>query len=220
MTDETIGGPIASSASHCVANSGGLASPASGGTVGPHVARKRRTRASCAASRIGVGSGIQRLRLKTPLLFARTSLAQSTISAGCMGKAPHAPSPPALATAIESDGALAPAIGPRRIGTRRPNRRQNALVRSKVELICCCPGMLGRSELQGRVSALHRRLASTAFYKISLELADSIFLIRRRDNFVRLEVRRSYVSGHRRPANEKRRRSWISPHRRCQWKTR
>ena len=134
-----MGGPIASSASHCAAKSGGRASPASGGTAGPHAARNSRKRASRVASRSGAGSGIHKLRFMAPLQFARTSPAQSTISAGCIGKAPHAPSPPALAIAIESDGALADAMGPRRIGTFRPNRRQNIWVRSKVEPICCRP---------------------------------------------------------------------------------
>src|SRR5580704_6302720 len=135
MTEETIGAPHVSSASHCAAKSGGFASPASGGTAGPHRSRKSRTRVSCSALRGGAGSGTQRLRLKPPLLPARTSAAQAMISSGFINSAPHDPSPPALATAIESDGALAPAIGASRIGTCRPKRRQKAAARSRVMLI-------------------------------------------------------------------------------------
>src|SRR4030081_51094 len=55
--------------------------------------------------------------------------------------APQAPRPPALATAMDSAGALAPAIGAKRIGTRKPNRSQNALVRSLTFMaspfLCC-----------------------------------------------------------------------------------
>ena len=47
MIEETIGGPASSSASHCAAKSGGVASPAVAGTSGPHCARKARTAASC-----------------------------------------------------------------------------------------------------------------------------------------------------------------------------
>src|SRR2546421_3635944 len=135
MTEETIGGLAATNASHCAAKSGGLASPASGGTVGPHPARNSRTRASCTASRVGGGSGIHRLRLKAPLLLARPSAAQAIISSGCINSAPHDPSPPAFATAIESEGELTPAMGASRMGTWRPKRLQNASVRSKVGLI-------------------------------------------------------------------------------------
>jgi hypothetical protein len=73
--------------------------------------------------------------LKPPLLAARTSAAQAAISSGCINSAPHAPSPPALATAIERDGALALAMGASSIGTCRPKRRQKAAVRARVELI-------------------------------------------------------------------------------------
>jgi hypothetical protein len=54
------------------------------------------------------------------LLPARSSAAQFAISPGCINSAPQDASPPAFATAIESDGALAPAMGARRIGTRKP----------------------------------------------------------------------------------------------------
>src|SRR5438309_10436752 len=50
---------------------------------------------------------------------------------GCIKSAPHAPRPPALATAMESDGGQAPAIGARRIGTRSPNRSQKARARRR-----------------------------------------------------------------------------------------
>src|SRR5205807_7312839 len=51
---------------------------------------------------------------------------------GCITSAPHAPRPPAFATAMESDGGQAPAIGARRIGTRSPNRSQKARARRRV----------------------------------------------------------------------------------------
>src|SRR3712207_7702214 len=41
---------------------GVVASPAAAGTSGPHSARKLRTRSSCAVSRAGGGSGIQRFK--------------------------------------------------------------------------------------------------------------------------------------------------------------
>ena len=66
----------------------------------------------------------------------RTSFAHSTISAGDIKSAPQAPSPPALATAIDSAGALAPAIGANRMGTRSPNRLQNSSVRSRMFMVC------------------------------------------------------------------------------------
>src|SRR5262249_25769660 len=62
----------------------------------------------------------------------RTSAAHAAISSGFISSAPHEPSPPALATAIDSDGAQAPAIGASRIGTRRLKRAQNACVRSRT----------------------------------------------------------------------------------------
>jgi hypothetical protein len=55
------------------------------------------------------------------------------ISRGCIGSAPQEPRPPAFATAIESEGAEALAIGASKIGTRKPNRLQNASARS-IEL--------------------------------------------------------------------------------------
>src|SRR5215813_4895407 len=95
MTEETIGGPAASIASHCAAKSGGLASAASGGTDGPHWPRNSRTRASCAASRRGGGSGIQILSWNAPLVLPRTSSAHALMSSGCMSSTPHEPRPPA-----------------------------------------------------------------------------------------------------------------------------
>jgi hypothetical protein len=65
----------------------------------------------------------------------RTSFAQAMISSGCISSTPHDPSPPAFATAIEMDGALAPAIGASSIGTRRPKRAQKASARLVVALI-------------------------------------------------------------------------------------
>jgi hypothetical protein len=55
------------------------------------------------------------------------------ISAGCINSAPQAPSPPAFITAIESEGALAPAIGANRIGSFSPKRRQNASARDRTD---------------------------------------------------------------------------------------
>src|SRR5260370_493614 len=66
MTDETIGGPADSIASHCAEKSGGVASPASDATGGPQPARNARTRASCSGSRLGAGSGIQMLSWNAP----------------------------------------------------------------------------------------------------------------------------------------------------------
>src|SRR5215831_9606700 len=127
-----MGGPAASSASHCAAKSGDLASAASAGTGGPQLPRNSRMRASCAASRCGGGSGIHRLSWNAPLVLPRTSAAQAAISAGFISSAPHEPSPPASATAIDSAGAGTPAIGASRIGRRRLKRAQNAFVRSRT----------------------------------------------------------------------------------------
>src|SRR5262245_28950793 len=111
ITDDKIGGAISSMASHCSSKFGGTASPASVGTAGPHLPRNSRTRAYWFVSLFGLGSGIQMLSWNAPLLLLRTSLAQDRISSGCINNTPHDPSPPALETAIESDGAEAPAIG-------------------------------------------------------------------------------------------------------------
>src|SRR5207342_508597 len=78
------------------------------------------------------GSGIHRLIWNLPLLALRTSLAQATISGRAIKSAPQAPKPPAFATATDRAGALAPAMGARRIGTRRPNRSQNSVVRLRI----------------------------------------------------------------------------------------
>ena len=129
MTEETIGGAAASKALHCSEKFGGTASPACSGTGGPQELRKFATRASCSLSRLGGGSGIQRLIWKGPLVPARTSLAQALISSGFISSAPQAPSPPAFATAIDSEGALAPAMGASKIGVRKPNLSQNACAR-------------------------------------------------------------------------------------------
>lgn len=42
--------------------------------------------------------------------------------------------PPAPATAIESDGGQAPAIGASNSGTRSPNRAQNSSTRLRMDL--------------------------------------------------------------------------------------
>ena len=120
MTEEITGGAAASTASHCAAKSGGPASPASGATGGPHCARKRRRASSAAGSRAGAGSGTQRLIWKPSAPPARRSAAQAAIASGRISSAPQAPSPPALATAMDSDGGQAPAMGASRIGARRP----------------------------------------------------------------------------------------------------
>src|SRR5579883_344551 len=135
MTDEIMGGAAESIASHWAEKSGGVVSPASGGTGGPQPERKSRTRASCAASRFGGGSGIQLLSWKAPLLCERTSFAQARISSGCISSTPQDPSPPALATAIDNEGALAPAMGASKIGARKLKRAQNASTRAFVALI-------------------------------------------------------------------------------------
>src|SRR3954466_7933880 len=57
------------------------------------------------------------------------------MSSGRISSAPQAPKPPAFATAMDNDGALAPAIGARRIGTWMPKRRQNSAVRSSALIL-------------------------------------------------------------------------------------
>src|SRR4026207_1210029 len=72
------------------------------------------------------------------------------ISSGCKSNAPQAPSPPALATAIDTERGQAPAIGARRIGTRSPKRLQNDSARaltSLTESSCICAR---------KASSLHR----------------------------------------------------------------
>ena len=81
---------------------------------------------------VGGGSGIQRLSWKPPLLPARTSAAQALIAAGFINSAPQLPSPPALATAIESEGGHAPAIGASRIGICRPWARAKFSARTRA----------------------------------------------------------------------------------------
>src|SRR5277367_4286536 len=132
MIEEMIDGATSSIASHCAEKSGGVASPASGATSGPQFARKARTLSSAAASRVGGGSGIQRLSWKPPLVPARTSLAQALIAAGFIRSAPQLPRPPALATAIESDGGHAAAIGASRIGICRPSARAKVSARVRA----------------------------------------------------------------------------------------
>src|SRR5690348_4536844 len=109
MTDDTAGGAAERRASHCAEKSGGVEFPASGGTVGPQFPRKSLTLRSCISSRTGAGSGIHRLSWNAPLLDSRTVALHFRISSGCIRRAPQAPNPPALATAMDSVGALAPA---------------------------------------------------------------------------------------------------------------
>src|SRR3954452_3101612 len=135
MIDETTAGPAASSASHCAAKSGGVASPAFSGTGGPKRPRNSRTFASCAASRFGGGSGIHKLSCTAPLEDERNSCIHAAIAVGDISSAPAAPMPPALATAIASEAGLAPAIGASRIGTRSPKRLQNSAARNNGEVI-------------------------------------------------------------------------------------
>jgi len=121
MIEEMTFGAALSMAWHCASKSGKTASPASGGTGGPQRFRNSRCCSSSLASRFAGGSGIQRLIWNSPWLSLRNSAAQCVISSGFMSKAPHAPSPPALATAMERDGGQAPAIGASKIGTRMPS---------------------------------------------------------------------------------------------------
>src|SRR5688572_13508478 len=93
------------------------------------------------------------LSWKMPLLCARTSSDHALISFGGISSTPQPPNPPAFATAIESDGALAPAIGARRMGTRRPKREQKLSTRSSVALIVALPsqanGLYARNKPHG-----------------------------------------------------------------------
>ena len=114
MTEETMGGAAASIASHWASKSIRGVSAASAGISGPQWARKRRIAASCAGSRVGGGSGIQRLSWNAPLLWARTSCDQAAIAAGSMSRQPQLPRPPALATAMARE----------RAGRRRPWGRE------------------------------------------------------------------------------------------------
>src|SRR5579864_8819482 len=130
MIDEMARGPAASNASHCAAKSGGVVSPASGDSAGPHWARKRRIASSFAESRMGGGSGIHKLSWNEPLLDARNSLAQARIPSGFVSSAPIPPMPPAFATALASVTGDALAIGPCKIGIWRPWRAANLVARS------------------------------------------------------------------------------------------
>ncbi len=65
-----------------------------------------------------------------PRLPARNSRIQAAIASGPNIRTPAAPMPPALATAIDSDGGQAPAMGASRIGRRRPKRSQKAAARA------------------------------------------------------------------------------------------
>lgn len=135
MIDEIASGFASNNASHCFAKFGVFVSPAFGGISGPHLLRNVRTASSLAASRIGAGPGIHRLIWKLPSLTARNCLAQSRISSDDKSSAPHAPIPPALATAIDKEGGQAPAIGARRMGIRSLNSVQNESVRRRTEKV-------------------------------------------------------------------------------------
>ena len=76
--------------------------------------------------------GNPEIELKRPSASRR--LAPSPISRGVINSAPQAPRPPAFMTAIDSAGALAPAMGARRIGVFSPNRWQNLLMRSPMAM--------------------------------------------------------------------------------------
>jgi len=117
---DTTRGRSRRNVSHCASKSGSATSPALAGTAGPHDARKVRIRASASASRRAGGSGIHVFSWNGPAVALRTRSTHAAISSGWLVSAPIAPMPPARATAIESSGALAPAIGARRIGTRSP----------------------------------------------------------------------------------------------------
>ena len=132
MIEEMIDGATSSIASHWAEKSSGLTLPASGATSGPHFARKARTLSSAAASRVGGGSGIQRLSWKPPLVPARTSAAQALIASGFINRAPQLPRPSALATAIESEGGDAPAIGASSMGICRPRAWPHFLARTST----------------------------------------------------------------------------------------
>src|SRR5262249_19637031 len=79
--------------------------------------------------------GIHRLSWNVPLVLPRTSAAHAAISSGFISSAPHEPSPPASAIAIDSAGAGTPAIGASRMGTRRLKRAQKSLVRSRMAVM-------------------------------------------------------------------------------------
>src|SRR3954469_7586178 len=53
------------------------------------------------------------------------------MASGFINSAPHAPSPPALATATDSAGGQAPAMGARRMGSRMPRLSANAWARAR-----------------------------------------------------------------------------------------
>ena len=64
MMEEMIVGPASSIASHCASKLGGLTSPASAGTAGPHLPRKRRTASSEAEFAFGRWIGHPEIELK------------------------------------------------------------------------------------------------------------------------------------------------------------
>ena len=97
---------------------------------------------ACQGGRLS-GPGLHSIKIvlswKAPLLFERTSFAQRLISSGCIRTTPQEPNPPAFAIAMDNEGALTPAIGASRMGTRRPKCEQNASARSRTELTAYAP---------------------------------------------------------------------------------
>ena len=131
MIDETTRGAAASSASHCAAKSSGAASPASGGTGGPHCPRKSRTRASCSAIAHRRRVGDPQIDLEAAVALAAESARPRRRSRRARSSARRARPcrrhwrPPRPAR----PGRRRPSA-PCRIGTRSPKRRQKASARS------------------------------------------------------------------------------------------
>ena len=131
MIEETAVGASSRNVSHCASKSGGIVSPADGGTGGPHASRNLLICISAPGSLRGRGSVIQTFNRNGPLLLlALNSSTQDRISAGGERSAPIAPIPPAFATAIDRLAGHAPAIGASMIGSLRPNFAQNRFARS------------------------------------------------------------------------------------------
>ena len=85
------------------------------------------------AGRRGIGD--PRVDLERTVRAGADRAAQARISSGPIRRAPQAPRPPAFATATESAGGQAPAIGANRIGTCSPNREQKISVRWRAALM-------------------------------------------------------------------------------------
>src|SRR5579864_4572822 len=76
--------------------------------------------------------GNPEIELKSAIARGSHLIGPGTISERAIKSAPQAPRPPAFATAIDRAGALAPAMGAKSIGTRRPNLSQNSVVRLRM----------------------------------------------------------------------------------------